>query len=148
MLEDPRAVFLAGRGRHPPNQAVTCIENNVALPGQLLPIYSERANGFVSLDEARLQEEESICGVFKLAIGAADQYTKVEEEVYEALSEIQRIMESARYVDLYRQRREQALQQRTIELFRAILAFLRQIMQFFLDDKSKNFFGSMMKQGT
>ncbi|KAH7198881.1 uncharacterized protein B0J16DRAFT_392692 [Fusarium flagelliforme] len=90
----------------------------------------------------------SICGVFKLAIGAADQYTKVEEEVYEALSEIQRIMESARYVDLYRQRREQALQQRTIELFRAILAFLRQIMQFFLDDKSKNFFGSMMKQGT
>ena len=46
-------------------------------------------------------------------------------------------MESAkRYVELYRQMREQSLEQRTIELFRAILTFLRQVMQYFLDDKS------------
>ena len=58
MQEDPRAAFLATRDRHPPNPAVTYIENNVALPGQPLPIFSERTNGFVSLNEARLQQEE------------------------------------------------------------------------------------------
>ncbi|RBR24288.1 uncharacterized protein FIESC28_02778 [Fusarium coffeatum] len=189
MEEHQRAAFLAARERHPPSHAITYIETNVALSGQPLPIFSERANGFVSLDDARLQQEESNAKwnevrdemehLFKLMekvqskldheagseIGnkvnlrncdwkavmgeAASQYTKVEESIYEALSEIPKIMESAkRYVDLYRQMREQSLEQRTIELFRAILTFLRQVMQFFLDDKSKKFIGSMMKQGS
>ncbi|KAJ4003192.1 hypothetical protein NW752_011633 [Fusarium irregulare] len=247
MQDHQRAAFLAACDRHPPNQAITYMENNVAVPGQPLPIFSERANGFVTLNEARLQQSESnarwnevrgemedlfklmeqvqkkldrdtagndaetkinlrkcdwkavmgevartaqqwksrpnkqgkvmvfidkigrhsgaletwlgilpmgdygssICGVFKIVIGAAGQYTKVEEGVYEALSEIPRIMDSAkRYVGLYRQMREQSVEQRTIELFRAILTFLRRVMQYFLDDKSKKFMGTLMKQGT
>lgn len=46
------------------------------------------------------------------------------------------IMERAkRYVDMYRQMRDQFLEQRTIDLFRAILTLLHQVMQFFLDGK-------------
>ncbi|KAM0227395.1 hypothetical protein ACHAPO_011581 [Fusarium lateritium] len=247
MEENQRLTFLTARDRNPSSQAIGYIENHVGLPGQPLPVFSERANGFVSLDEARQHQEESqskwkevrdeierlfelmeqvykkldrdetgrnvgnkvnlrkcdwkavlgevertaqrwksrpnkqgkvmvfvdkvgrhsvaleawlgllpmgdygssICGVFKIAIGAAGQYTKVEESIFEALSEIPRIMESAkRYVDMYRQIRDQFLEQRTIELFRAILTFLRQVMQFFLDDKSKKFIGSLMKQSS
>lgn len=58
MQEHQRSAFLATRDRHPPNQAITFIENNVALPGQPLPVFSERAHSFVSLDEARLHQKE------------------------------------------------------------------------------------------
>jgi len=58
MQEHQRAAFLAARDRHPPNQVITYVENNVVLPGQPLPIFSERANGFVSLNDAHLQQEE------------------------------------------------------------------------------------------
>ncbi|KAF5687208.1 hypothetical protein FDENT_5532 [Fusarium denticulatum] len=53
-----------------------------------------------------------------------------------------------RYVDMYRQMRDQFLEQRTIELFRAILTLLHQVMQFFLDGKPKKFIGSLMQQGS
>ncbi|KAF4447064.1 hypothetical protein F53441_9363 [Fusarium austroafricanum] len=246
MQDHQRELFLGARDRHPANEAIRYIENNVALPGQPLPVFSERANGFVSLDEARQDQEESvskwkeiqediealfslmeqvqtkldqndanqkystkinlrqcnwkvvlgevekttqlwksrpnkqskimvfvdkvgrhsqaleswlallpmgdygssICGAFKIVIGAASRYTKIEESVYEAISEIPIIMERAkRYVDMYRQMRDQFLEQRTIELFRAILSLLRQVMQFFLDGKPKKFIGSLMQQG-
>ncbi|KAF5720097.1 hypothetical protein FMUND_4381 [Fusarium mundagurra] len=246
-MQDPlRELFLSARDRHPPNEAARYIENNIALPGQPLPVFSEHANGFVSLDEARQEREESaskwkeiqqeiealfavmeqvqkkldqnktdqkystkvdlrqcnwkvvmgevektaqlwksrpnkqskimvfvdkvgrhsealekwlallpagdygssICGAFKIIIGAAGRYTKVEEGVYEAISEIPIIMERAkRYVDMYRQMRDQFLEQRTIELFRAILTLLQQVMQFFLDGKPKKLIGSLMQQG-
>jgi hypothetical protein len=46
-------------------------------------------------------------------------------------------MESAgRYVDMYWKMRDQYLEQRTFELFRAILQMLRYVMQFFADGKS------------
>ncbi|SPN98696.1 uncharacterized protein DNG_01740 [Cephalotrichum gorgonifer] len=90
----------------------------------------------------------SICGVFKLAVGAAGHYGKIEESIFEALYEIPRIMESAgRYVTLYRQMRDQFLEQRTSELFRSILKMLRQVMQFFADSKSQRVLGSLLKQG-
>ncbi|KAG5763463.1 hypothetical protein H9Q72_008453 [Fusarium xylarioides] len=246
-MQDPqRELFLSARDRHPPNEAARYIENNIALPGQPLPVFSEHANGFVSLDEARQEQEESvskwkeiqyeiealfsvmeqvqkkldqnktgqkystkvdlrqcnwkvvmgevektaqlwkgrpnkqskimvlvdkvgrhsealekwlgllpagdygssICGAFKIIIGAAGRYIKVEESVYEAISEIPIIMEHAkRYVDMYRQMRDQFLEQRTIELFRAILTLLHQIMQFFLDGKPNKFIGSLIQQG-
>ncbi|KAH7233070.1 hypothetical protein BKA59DRAFT_446565 [Fusarium tricinctum] len=89
----------------------------------------------------------SICGVFKLAIGAAGQYGKVEETIFEALSEIPIIMESAgRYVDMYWKMRDQYLEQRTFELFRAILQMLRYVMQFFAEGKTRKVFEGMMKQ--
>ncbi|KAF5568724.1 hypothetical protein FNAPI_2 [Fusarium napiforme] len=44
--------------------------------------------------------------------------------------------------------RDQFLEQRTIELFRAILTLLHQVMQFFLDGKPKKFIGSLMQQGS
>ncbi|KAF5572063.1 hypothetical protein FPANT_13377 [Fusarium pseudoanthophilum] len=247
MQDLQRELFLSARDRHPPNEAARYIENNIALPGQALPVFSERANGFVSLDEARQEQEESatkwkeiqeeieslfavmeqvqkkldqgktgqkyntkvdlrqcnwkvvmgevektaqlwrsrphkqskimglvdkvgrhsealerwlgllpagdygssICGSFKIIIGAAGRYTKVEEGVYEAISEVPMIMEHAkRYVDMYRQMRDQFLEQRTIELFRAILTLLHQVMQFFLDGKPKKFIGSLIQQGS
>ncbi|KAF5963774.1 hypothetical protein FBULB1_13180 [Fusarium bulbicola] len=43
--------------------------------------------------------------------------------------------------------RYQFLEQRTIELFRAILTLLHQIMQFFLNGKSRKFIGILMQQG-
>ncbi|PNP81402.1 hypothetical protein FNYG_05208 [Fusarium nygamai] len=247
-MQDPqRELFLSARDRHPPNEAARYIENNIALPGQPLPVFSERVNGFVSLDDACQEQEESaskwkeiqeeiealfavmeqvqkkldqdktghkyrtkvdlrqcnwkvvmgevektaqlwrsrpnkqskimvfvdkvgrhsealerwlgllpagdygssICGAFKIIIGAAGRYTKVEEGVYEAISEIPIIMERAkRYVDMYRQMRDQFLEQRTVELFRAILTLLHQVMQFFLDGKPKKFIGSLMQQGS
>ncbi|KAF5584016.1 uncharacterized protein FSUBG_12930 [Fusarium subglutinans] len=237
-MEDPQAkLFLTARDRHPPNEAARCIENNIALPGQPLPVFSERANGFVSLEEARQEQEDSatkwkeiqeeiealsqlmeqvqrkldqtqtgqkysikvdlrqcnwkvvlgevektaqiwrgrpnkqskimvfvdkvgrhsealemwlallptgdygssICGAFKLIIGAAGRYTKVEESVYEAMSEIPIIMErTKRYVDMYRQMRDQFLEQRTIELFRAILTCFTR--------SCRKFIGSLMQQ--
>ncbi|KAF5647841.1 uncharacterized protein FTJAE_1524 [Fusarium tjaetaba] len=242
-----RELFLSARDRLPSNEAARYIENNIALPEQPLPVFSERLNGFVSLDEARQEQEESatkwkeiqeeteslfavmaqvqkklgqdktgqkyntkvdlrqcnwkvvmgevektaqlwrsrpnkqskvmvfvdkvgrhsealerwlgllptgdygssICGAFKIIIGAAGRYTKVEESVYEAISEIPMIMERAkRYVDMYRQMRDQFLEQRTIELFRAILTLLHQVMQFFLDGKPKKFIGSLIQQGS
>ncbi|KAG5751774.1 hypothetical protein H9Q70_005568 [Fusarium xylarioides] len=246
MQDAQRELFLSARDRHPPNEAARYIENNISVSGQPLPVFSERANGFVSLDEARQEQEESaakwkeiqdeiealfavmeqvqkkldqnktgqkystkvdlrqcnwkvvmgevektaqlwksrpnkqskimvfvdkvgrhsealekwlgllpagdygssICGAFKIIIGAAGRYIKVEESVYEAISEIPIIMEHAkRYVDMYRQMRDQFLEQRTIELFRAILTLLHQIMQFFLDGKPKKFIGSLIQQG-
>ncbi|KAH7312721.1 hypothetical protein B0I35DRAFT_437582 [Stachybotrys elegans] len=89
----------------------------------------------------------SISGAFKLLIGAASHYGKAEETVIQALSDIPCIMEGARrYVERYRQMRGQFLEQRTFELFRAILKLLCHIMQFFIDRKSKRFLGSLVKQ--
>ncbi|KAI6754732.1 hypothetical protein HG530_012484 [Fusarium avenaceum] len=242
MQEEQRNLFLSSRDRQPSSEATVFIENHVALSGQQRPIFSERGGGFVSLNEANKQQQEStdlwkevdeekerlfelmqqvqkklskeqssedmvdlrkcswrevmgqiqktaqrwklrpnkqgrtmvfidklgrhssaleswlgllpsgdygssICGVFKLAIGAAGQYGKVEESIFEALSEIPIIMESAgRYVDMYWKMRDQYLEQRTFELFRAILQLLRYVMQFFADGKTRKVFEGMMKQ--
>ncbi|KAF4992488.1 hypothetical protein FDECE_13704 [Fusarium decemcellulare] len=242
MQDQQRQLFLSSRDRNPPSDAAVFIESHVALPGQPRPVFSERGGGFVSLDEASKQREESaamwrevdeekerlfdlmhkvqqklfkeqasedvtdlrkcswrevmgqvqktaqrwktrpskqgktmvfidklsqhssalsswigllpagdygssICGAFKLVIGAAGRYGKVEEAIFEALSEVPIIMESAgRYVDMYWRMRDQYLEQRTFELFRAILQLLRHIMQFFADGKPKKVFEGMLKQ--
>ncbi|KPM38557.1 hypothetical protein AK830_g7978 [Neonectria ditissima] len=264
LVDQQRELFLSSRDRHPPNEAVRYIESNIALPGEPLPVFSERSGGFVTLDEANQQREKSaaiwkevdaekehlftlmeqvhqklnskkgaderteeeinfrqcnwrvvmeevqktaqrwksrpskqgktmvfvdkvgqhsaawerwlgllpsgdygsryqvssfplcsLCShrrkafaeVFKLVIRAAGQYSKIEEAIFEALSDIPQIMESARrYVDMYGQMRNQLLEERTVQLFRAVLRLLRHVMQFFVDDKSKKIIGSIVKQ--
>lgn len=67
---------------------------------------------------------------------AAGQYSSTEDAIFEALSEIPEIMDNARqYVEMYRQMRGHRLDQRSFELFRAVLRALTQIMQFFADGK-------------
>ncbi|KAH6677900.1 hypothetical protein F5X68DRAFT_278047 [Plectosphaerella plurivora] len=89
----------------------------------------------------------SICGVFKLALNAASQYDKIQTTVLETLSEIPGIMDTAtRYVQIYYKMTNQILEQRTYELFRAILKTLRLVMQFFLDGKRKKILGPLFKQ--
>ncbi|KAF5539421.1 hypothetical protein FMEXI_8910 [Fusarium mexicanum] len=213
-MQDPQGkLFLSAHDRHPPNEAARCIENNIALPGQPLPVISERANGFVSLDEARQEQEES-----------ATKWKEIQEEIealFQLMEQVQRKLDQTKtglkcstkvdlrqcnwkvilgevektaqlwksrpnkqskimvFVDKVgrhsealekwlallptgdygssifgafkliigaagRQMSDQFLEQRTIELFRAILTLLHQAMQFFLDEK---FIGSLMQQG-
>ncbi|KAK6836819.1 hypothetical protein PG987_007314 [Apiospora arundinis] len=90
----------------------------------------------------------SIAGVFKVVIGAAGRYNKVEEAIFESLSEIPEIMESARrYVQIYYENRDQRLEQKTFELFRAILRALIQIMEFFADSRKRKVFQPLLHQG-
>ncbi|KAF9877006.1 hypothetical protein CkaCkLH20_05272 [Colletotrichum karsti] len=89
----------------------------------------------------------SICGVFKLVIGAAGQYSKVEEEIFKALSEIPDFMRrTKRYVDVFWNQRDHRFEQLSIELFRAMLQSLRHIMQFFADSKIRKVWESFGKQ--
>jgi hypothetical protein len=65
-------------------------------------------------------------------IQAAGRYTKVEDAIFQALSDIPEILErSRRYVTIYANLREHALEKRTYELFRSILRTLCHIMRFF-----------------
>ncbi|KAK6224094.1 hypothetical protein LQW54_000241 [Pestalotiopsis sp. IQ-011] len=80
----------------------------------------------------------SVCGVFKLVIGAAGQYVKVEEATFSALAEIPDIIRGAQsYVKVYADRRDQALEKKTFDLFLSILKALTHIMQFFADSVLK-----------
>ncbi|KAH0429866.1 hypothetical protein CcaCcLH18_08148 [Colletotrichum camelliae] len=88
----------------------------------------------------------SICGVFKLIIGATANYSKVEEDIFQALSEIPDVMESTRrYVAIWTQR-NQHFERLVFNLYRATLKSLRQIMQFFADSRLSKVFGAMIKQ--
>ncbi|KAI1858928.1 uncharacterized protein JN550_012286 [Neoarthrinium moseri] len=89
----------------------------------------------------------SICGVFKIAIGAAGQYVKVEEAIFGALAEIPEIIQGAQtYVKVYSDRRPQALEKKTFDLFLAILRSLTHIMQFFAEGSIRKSFESVFKQ--
>ncbi|KAK7993368.1 hypothetical protein PG989_006749 [Apiospora arundinis] len=89
----------------------------------------------------------SIAGVFKVVIGAAGRYNKVEEAIFESLSEIPETMESARrYVQIYYENQDQRLQQKTFELFRAILRALIQTMEFFADNRKRKVFQPLLYQ--
>lgn len=46
---------------------------------------------------------------------------------------------ATRYVQIYREMQDQFLEQRTYQLFRAILKTLRLVMQFFLEGKRSVF---------
>ncbi|KAK8116432.1 uncharacterized protein PG998_004713 [Apiospora kogelbergensis] len=82
----------------------------------------------------------SIAGVFKVVIGAAGRYTKIEETVFKALSDIPEAMESARrYVQIYDENQDRSLEKKTFNLFRTILRALIQIMKFFTDSKTREF---------
>ncbi|KAJ0165468.1 hypothetical protein CTA2_11161 [Colletotrichum tanaceti] len=89
----------------------------------------------------------SICGVFKLAIGAATQYGSTGETIFQFLADIPDIMESARQtVALYREMGGHSLDRKSFELFRAVLKALNHIMQFFADSKLEKFFQVTIKQ--
>ncbi|KAK1847154.1 hypothetical protein CCHR01_10199 [Colletotrichum chrysophilum] len=88
----------------------------------------------------------SICGVFKLIIGATANYSKVEEDIFQALSEIPDVMESTRrYVAIWTQR-NQHFERLVFNLYRATLKSLRQIMQFFADSRLSKVLGAVIKQ--
>ncbi|RWA05709.1 hypothetical protein EKO27_g9392 [Xylaria grammica] len=62
----------------------------------------------------------SISGVFTIVIGAAGRYTKVEDEIFQALAEIPEILErSRRYIKIYADLRDHFLEKRTFDLFRS-----------------------------
>ncbi|KAK8062231.1 hypothetical protein PG997_014328 [Apiospora hydei] len=89
----------------------------------------------------------SIAGVFKVVIGAAGRYTKIEETIFEALSEIPEIMENARrYVQIYFENRYHSLERKTFDLFRAILRALLHIMKFFADSKVRKIWQPLLHQ--
>ena len=69
-----------------------------------------------------------------ICIQAAGQSAKVEQTVFEALSEIPYAMGSARkYLDFYRDGGKEALEKMIFDLFRAVIGALTHIMQFFQD---------------
>ncbi|KAK1990113.1 hypothetical protein LX36DRAFT_740652 [Colletotrichum falcatum] len=89
----------------------------------------------------------SICGVFKLAIGAATQYSSTGEAIFQFLADIPDIMDKARQTfALYREMRGHSLDRRSFELFKAVLAALSQIMQFFAESKMEKFLQVTLKQ--
>ncbi|KAI0874100.1 hypothetical protein GGS24DRAFT_460595 [Hypoxylon argillaceum] len=90
-----------------------------------------------------------ISGVFTLVIGAASRYTKVEDEIFQALAEIPEILErSRRYIMIYADLRDSFLEKRTFDLFRSILRTLSHIMRFFKDSTLRKFSESILKQGS
>ncbi|ETS73822.1 hypothetical protein PFICI_14768 [Pestalotiopsis fici W106-1] len=89
----------------------------------------------------------SLCGVFKLAIGAAGRYVKIEEAVFSALADIPEIIQGAQnYVRIYAGRQDQLLERKTFDLFLAVLRALTHIMQFFADGGLKKTMQSTLKQ--
>ncbi|KAI0410963.1 hypothetical protein F5X98DRAFT_358392 [Xylaria grammica] len=91
----------------------------------------------------------SISGVFTIVIGAAGRYTKVEDEIFQALAEIPEILErSRRYIKIYADLRDHFLEKRTFDLFRSILRTLCHIMRFFKDSALRKFSESILKQGS
>ncbi|PMD57094.1 uncharacterized protein K444DRAFT_615552 [Hyaloscypha bicolor E] len=89
----------------------------------------------------------SICGVFKLAVGAAGRYVEVEESIFDALAELPEIMEDARnYILIYQDYPNQSLERKTFDLYLAILKSLNHIVQFFADSAAKKFFEPIAKQ--
>ncbi|KAK7959395.1 uncharacterized protein PG986_004249, partial [Apiospora aurea] len=118
--------------------------------------------------------KRSIAGVFKVVIGgdhywclldypagqkrrsnkadtfglqAAGRYTKVEETIFKALSEIPEIMENARrYVQIYYENRYASLERKTFDPFRAILRALLHIMRFFADSKVRKIWQPILHQ--
>lgn len=71
-----------------------------------------------------------------LHMQAAGQYNKVEEAIFETLSEIPEILQSSRrYIGIYADLQNQSLEEKTFYLFRSILRTLTHIMKFFSDSK-------------
>ncbi|KAK2028609.1 hypothetical protein LX32DRAFT_663747 [Colletotrichum zoysiae] len=91
----------------------------------------------------------SICGVFKLAVGAATQYSSTGEAIFQFLADIPDIMENARQTfALYREMGGHSLDRRSFELFKAVLAALSHVMQFFAESKMDKFLQVTIKQST
>ncbi|CZT51489.1 uncharacterized protein RSE6_12638 [Rhynchosporium secalis] len=89
----------------------------------------------------------SICGVFKLAVGAAGRFVEIEDSIFDALTELPENMEGARnYINIYRDSPNQSLERRTFDLYLAILVSLNHIMQFFADSSARKFFEPILKQ--
>ncbi|KAI1274635.1 hypothetical protein F5Y07DRAFT_410066 [Xylaria sp. FL0933] len=91
----------------------------------------------------------SISGVFAIIIGAAGRYTKVEDDIFQALVEIPEVLErSRRYVKIYADLRDNSLERRTFDLFRSIIRTLCHVMQFFKDSAVRKFSESILKQSS
>ncbi|KAH9905189.1 hypothetical protein F4778DRAFT_802664 [Xylariomycetidae sp. FL2044] len=91
----------------------------------------------------------SICGVFTLAIRAADHYTKVEDVVFETLALIPECVKSAgRYVKIYSGHQDSSLERLTFDLFRSILRTLTHIMKFYTDSSTRKLCGFVLKQSS
>lgn len=124
----------------------------------LLPQGDYGARYFLIPSTVYCSYSDSICGAFKLAVGvcyqftsclhvltmsmqAAGQYTKVEDAIFEALSDIPGIIDNTRgYIQCYADIRDSSLERMTFDLFRAILRTLTLIMRFFADSTIRKFF--------
>ncbi|KAL3301869.1 hypothetical protein RB213_005008 [Colletotrichum asianum] len=83
-----------------------------------------------------------------MALQAAGQYIKVEEDVFQALSDIPDIMETTRrYVEIYWKRRNNRFEKRVFNLYRACLRALHHVMKFFSDSKFRKALEVIGKQG-
>lgn len=56
MDEIERQDFLSSRLRQPRSEAARFVETRVSIPGQPVPVYSERLDKFVTVEEATDQE--------------------------------------------------------------------------------------------
>ncbi|KAI0965291.1 hypothetical protein F4678DRAFT_467631 [Xylaria arbuscula] len=91
----------------------------------------------------------SISGVFALVIGAAGRYTKVEDDIFQALAEIPETLERSRkYIKIYADQRDHVLEKKTFDLFRSILRTLSHVMRFFKDSAIRRFSESILKQAS
>ncbi|EFW98416.1 hypothetical protein CMQ_4268 [Grosmannia clavigera kw1407] len=94
---------------------------------------SEAFNSWIQLLPAG-DYGSSICGAFTLIIGAAEQYSHVEEAVLEGLAKIPEIIDGAkRYVQIYAQQKKNRLERRTFDIYLAILRALVHMLKFILE---------------
>lgn len=75
--------------------------------------------------------------MYWLEMQAASRYVEVEEKIFDALSELPEMMEDARrYIEIYKDYRNQLLERKTFDLYLSILTALNHIMQFFADSST------------
>lgn len=56
MDAEEKSNFLASRSRHPASMAARFVENRIAVPGRPFAVYSEQLDSFVTVQEAKEQE--------------------------------------------------------------------------------------------
>ncbi|KAK7912143.1 hypothetical protein PG985_014624 [Apiospora marii] len=82
MDENARQTYLQSRSRHPPDEAVRFIENQIAPSGQAQSVFHERVDSFVLVDEAERQDQIS-----------ADLWKEADEEKEQLFSMMEKVRE-------------------------------------------------------
>ncbi|KAK8063320.1 hypothetical protein PG996_007972 [Apiospora saccharicola] len=82
MEENARQNYLQSRSRHPPDEAVRFVENQIAPSGQTQSVFHERVNSFVLVDEAERQDQIS-----------ADLWKEADEEKEQLFSMMEKVRE-------------------------------------------------------